>query len=114
MVAMKSFISLFSSVLLVVEAGRIKRMDSSIIELNGKLGMYLNIPNQCSTVYDAIIEKLEACKTGFDLGHPSLDQGCLVQVKYRKFICSFFCFQKHSSALHCRCQVSHRSILFLV
>ena len=90
MVAMKSFISLFSSVLFVVEAGRIKRMDSSIIELNGKLGMYLNIPNQCFTVYDAIIEKLEACKTGIDLGHPSLDQGCLVQVKYRKFICSIY------------------------
>ena len=91
MLARQTYFLVFSFILLsLAHAGRIKRMESSIIEVNGKLGMYLNIPNQCFTVYDAIIEKLEACKTGLDLGHPSLDQGCLVQVKYRKFTCSIY------------------------
>merc|ERR1739844_601289 len=50
------------------------------IEVNGKLGMYLNIPYQCSTIYDSIIERLVACKSGENSGHSSLDQGCLVQI----------------------------------
>ena len=62
------------------QAGRVRRMDSSIIEVNGKLGMYLNVPSQCYTIYDSIIERLEACKSGRNLGHPNLDQGCLIQV----------------------------------
>ena len=57
-------------------------LDSSVItQANGKLGMYLNVPTQCTTVYDSIIAKLEACKSGDDLGHPNLESGCLIQVR---------------------------------
>ena len=42
--------------------------------------MYLNIPIQCPTIYEKIIEKLQKCKSGIDLGHPDLGQGCLIEV----------------------------------
>ena len=82
MVAVKpTFVSIFLiGIWHFAQAGRVRRMDSSIIEVNGKLGMYLNVPSQCYTIYDSIIERLEACKSGRNLGHPNLDQGCLIQV----------------------------------
>ena len=53
----------FLGLSVIAQAGRVRRMDSSIVEVNGKLGMYLNVPSQCFTIYDSIIERLEACKS---------------------------------------------------
>ena len=41
MLAKQTYFLVFSFVLSLAQAGRIKRMESSIIEVNGKLGMYL-------------------------------------------------------------------------
>ena len=72
-----SRIFLFSA----VSANRIKRMDTSVIHQgNGKLGMYLNIPIQCVSVYDQFIAQLQSCRNGEFLGDERLDHGCLVQM----------------------------------
>ena len=56
-------------------------MDTSVIHQgNGKLGMYLNIPIQCVSVYDQFIAQLQACRNGEFLGDDRLDHGCLVQM----------------------------------
>ena len=56
-------------------------MDSSVIhQSNGKLGMYLNIPIECASIYDDFIAQLQACKDGDDTGDQNITHGCLVQV----------------------------------
>ena len=61
-------------------------MDTSVIHQgNGKLGMYLNIPVQCVSVYDQFIAQLQACRNGEFLGDEKLDHGCLVQVSIINF-----------------------------
>ena len=59
-----------------------KRMlDSSVIhQSNGKLGMFLNVPNQCGSIYDEFIAQLQACKSGENLGNDNISHGCLVSV----------------------------------
>ena len=58
-----------------------RSMDSSVIhQSNGKLGMYLNIPVQCASIYDDFIEQLQRCKDGQGNGDENITHGCLVQV----------------------------------
>ncbi len=47
----------------------------------GQIGMYINVPTDCNTVYEAIIDRLNDCKNGVFNGDPNLDHGCLVQVR---------------------------------
>ena len=71
----------FCCICSAVSANRVKRMDTSVIHQgNGKLGMYLNIPIQCVSVYDQFIAQLQACRNGEFLGDDRLDHGCLVQM----------------------------------
>ena len=71
----------FCCICSAVSANRVKRMDTSVIHQgNGKLGMYLNIPIQCVSVYDQFISQLQACRNGEFLGDDRLDHGCLVQM----------------------------------
>jgi len=56
-------------------------LESSIIaQSNQRLGMYLNVPIQCGSIYDEFIAQLEACKTGANLGNENISHGCLVQI----------------------------------
>lgn len=65
---------------------RMMRMDSSIIhQANGKLGMYLNVPIRCASVYDQFIAQLQACKSGENRGDENITHGCLVQVSLEVF-----------------------------
>merc|ERR1711997_478912 len=59
-----------------------KRMlDSSVIhQANGKLGMYLNVPIQCASIYDEFIQQLQRCKNGESTGDENITHGCLIQV----------------------------------
>ena len=62
-------------------------LESSIIaQSNQRLGMYLNVPIQCGSIYDEFIAQLQACKTGANLGNENISHGCLVQVSTKKLI----------------------------
>ena len=79
----RTFFSLCTLLIVASNGAKIsKRMlESSIIhQSNGKLGMFLNVPNQCGSIYDEFIAQLQACKSGENFGNDKIDHGCLVSV----------------------------------
>ena len=88
MLPFRSILSFFFTLMVfTADAAKIsKRMlDSSVIhQSNGKLGMFLNVPNQCGSIYDEFIAQLQACKSGENLGNDNISHGCLVSVSILK------------------------------
>ncbi|XP_023322399.1 uncharacterized protein LOC111696877 isoform X2 [Eurytemora carolleeae] len=58
-----------------------------------EINIYLNIPADCSSVYDGIIQQLENCRvywfllnrSGSNRGHPKLTSGCLLKLDLSKY-----------------------------
>merc|ERR1711915_222723 len=53
-----------------------------------EINILLNLPSDCSFVYDAIIKQLNDCKTGRDRGDPRLNllnKGCLLRMDLKKY-----------------------------
>jgi hypothetical protein len=84
----RTFFSLCTLLIVASNGAKIsKRMlESSIIhQSNGKLGMFLNVPNQCGSIYDEFIAQLQACKSGENFGNDNISHGCLVNVSTTVF-----------------------------
>jgi hypothetical protein len=71
MTAMR-LVVVFNIILALAQASRLR--------FDQKLGLYLNIPTHCGSIYNSIIHQLEFCRDGVDLGDPNLDHGCLIQI----------------------------------
>jgi len=50
-----------------------------------EVSIFLNLPSDCSVVYDKLIEQLQNCRDGGYRGDPRLTNGCLLNLDLSKF-----------------------------
>eukprot|EP00088_Acartia_fossae_P031965 TRINITY_DN3275_c0_g1_i7.p1 TRINITY_DN3275_c0_g1~~TRINITY_DN3275_c0_g1_i7.p1 ORF type:complete len:115 (-),score=12.25 TRINITY_DN3275_c0_g1_i7:30-374(-) len=50
-----------------------------------EVSIFLNLPSNCSIVYERLIQQLENCRDGTYRGDPRLTNGCLLNLDLSKF-----------------------------